>query len=354
MISKTPIVLFALVSLIAPQQAIAATQAKAGAKCTKVNSIQTVGVKKFTCVKSGSRLVWNKGVSIARPTIAPPVPTPASSASPESVIQGESNPFDISPFPDEFSRLQLVEAVFKRFEEFKKVNSSNKTFKLVIDPEFQNDTVAIAKLVKDSYAVLPFPSNYPTTLVVITNNLQLVEKSVNDLGSFDRTGSRPSDWKFCLGCAGLGWASSPRGLSPITPHEIFHVWQKAAYKSVNDNNANENDPFNPPIWFQEGGAEFFGQLLHWNNPKAYYPSALNWKPYRLKDYTTRNLDPALPYTLGRVASEYIVASKGFEKFLEIHWKVGDGFAFPAAFKSVLGISLEDFYEKFDTNLKKLL
>jgi hypothetical protein len=244
--------------------------------------------------------------------------------------------------------------VFKRFEEYKKVNSLKKTFELVIDPEFQNDTVAITKLVNDSYAVLPFQNNYPTTLVVITNDLQLVEKSVNDLGSFDRTGSRPSDWKFCLGCAGLGWASSSRGLSPITPHEIFHVWQKAAYKSVSDNNANENDPFNPPIWFQEGGAEFFGQLLHWNNPKAYYPSALNWKPYKLKDYTTRNLDPALPYTLGRVASEYIVASKGFDKFLEIHWKVGDGLAFPTAFRDVLGISLEDFYEKFDRNLKKLL
>ena len=112
--SKTPIILLALFSLIVPQQAIAASQAKAGAKCTKVKSTQLVGAKKFTCVKSGSRLVWNKGVSITQPAIASPVPTPASSASPENVIQTETNPFDISPFPDEFSRLQLVEAVFKR------------------------------------------------------------------------------------------------------------------------------------------------------------------------------------------------------------------------------------------------
>lgn len=349
-----PVILITLFSLVTPQQSVAAVKAKAGAKCVKVNSTQTVGTKKFTCVKSGSRLIWSKGVSLPQPSATTPAASSTPSASPENVIQAEPNPFDLAAFPDEFTRLELVTAVFKRFEEYKKVNSSSKTFKLVIDPEFQNDTVAIAKLVKDSYAVLPFPSNYPTTLVVITNDVQLVEKSVNDLGSFDRTGSRPSDWKFCLGCAGLGWASSSRGLSPITPHEIFHVWQKAAYKSVNDNNANENDPFNPPIWFQEGGAEFFGQLLHWNNPKAYYPSALNWKPYKLKDYTTRNLDPALPYTLGRVASEYIVASKGFDKFLEIHWKVGDGLAFPTAFRDVLGISLEDFYEKFDRNLKKLL
>ena len=349
-----PVILITLFSLVTPQQSVAAVKAKAGAKCVKVNSSQTVGTKKFTCVKSGSRLIWNKGVSLPRPAAVNPVPNPAPSASPENVVQAEPNPFDLAPFPDEFTRLELVAAVYKRFEDYKKFNSSNKTFKLVIDPEFQNDSVAITKLVNDSYAVLPFPSNYPTTLVVISQDIKLVEKSVNEFGSFDRTGSRPSDWRICLGCAGLGWGTSPRGLSPITPHEIFHVWQKAAYKSVSDNNANENDPFNPPIWFQEGGAEFFGQLLHWNNPKAYYPSALNWKPYKLKDYTTRNLDPALPYTLGRVASEYIVASKGFDKFLEIHWKVGDGLDFPTAFNTTLGISLENFYEKFDGNLKKLL
>ena len=63
--SKTPIILLTLFSLIVPQQAIAASQAKAGAKCTKVKSTQVVGTKKFTCVKSGSRLVWNKVVEVA-------------------------------------------------------------------------------------------------------------------------------------------------------------------------------------------------------------------------------------------------------------------------------------------------
>jgi hypothetical protein len=43
--------------------------AKAGAKCTKVGTTATVGGKKFTCVKSGTKLVWNKGVAIkAAPT----------------------------------------------------------------------------------------------------------------------------------------------------------------------------------------------------------------------------------------------------------------------------------------------
>jgi hypothetical protein len=37
---------------------------KAGAKCTKAGSTATASGKKFTCVKSGAKLVWNKGVTI--------------------------------------------------------------------------------------------------------------------------------------------------------------------------------------------------------------------------------------------------------------------------------------------------
>ncbi len=37
---------------------------KAGAKCSKVGATQTVGNKKFTCYKSGSRIIWNKGIRI--------------------------------------------------------------------------------------------------------------------------------------------------------------------------------------------------------------------------------------------------------------------------------------------------
>jgi hypothetical protein len=60
----------------------AATQAKSGTKCAKVGISQTVGSKKFTCVKSGSKLVWNKGVSVSvTPT---PIPTTSASSEPTS------------------------------------------------------------------------------------------------------------------------------------------------------------------------------------------------------------------------------------------------------------------------------
>ncbi len=70
-----------------------------GAKCSKAGATATADGKKYTCVKSGSKLVWNKGVAIKKPTTAAPaVPTPVPSVLSVSdpvencKIQDASNP----------------------------------------------------------------------------------------------------------------------------------------------------------------------------------------------------------------------------------------------------------------------
>jgi hypothetical protein len=54
-------------------QASAAT-AKAGATCTKFKATSIVKGKKFTCIKSGKKLVWDKGV-VVKASVAKPSPT---------------------------------------------------------------------------------------------------------------------------------------------------------------------------------------------------------------------------------------------------------------------------------------
>ena len=68
---KVALAALLITSLLVPVSAQAAT-AKAGAKCTKLKTTQIVGSKKFTCVKSGSKLVWDKGVAVPKAT-KPPV-----------------------------------------------------------------------------------------------------------------------------------------------------------------------------------------------------------------------------------------------------------------------------------------
>jgi M6 family metalloprotease-like protein len=63
----------------------ASAAVKAGTKCTKVGIKSIVGNKTFTCIKSGKKLVWNKGVAIKKPT---PTPTlmPSSNSKPSTTL----------------------------------------------------------------------------------------------------------------------------------------------------------------------------------------------------------------------------------------------------------------------------
>jgi hypothetical protein len=38
----------------------------AGSKCSKLNATTTISGKKYTCIKSGGKLVWNKGVLVKK------------------------------------------------------------------------------------------------------------------------------------------------------------------------------------------------------------------------------------------------------------------------------------------------
>jgi hypothetical protein len=61
-----------LLSLSSPVHAAAP---KAGSKCTKAGQTSTSAGIKYTCIKSGKKLVWNKGVATKKAEPAP-VPTP--------------------------------------------------------------------------------------------------------------------------------------------------------------------------------------------------------------------------------------------------------------------------------------
>lgn len=356
------------ITLITPHQSQGALKVKPGAKCTSINATQIVGGKKYTCIRSGSKLIWNIGISLKKPIPkkTPPVSSnPSQTETPTPIISTSAetpsvpNPFKLSPFPDYFTRAQMVEAVMESFDDYASKNSRNINFNLVLDAHFQlNDPEGIRKLVTDTYALLPFPTGYPTTLVVISTDKDLLRKSIKEYGPFHKDGMNSIDRIDCLNCAGAGWASSSSGVRDVIPHEIFHTWQKSAYNRVTDNNPDSSNPLNPPIWFDEGGAELFAQALYSKTTKIYPdPRGGAWlrlKPFRLKDYTTRTINDGNEYTLGRLASEYIVASKGMEKFLQIYLNVGSGQDFPTAFESALGISLNSFYEKFDANLLKML
>jgi len=71
---------------------------KAGAACTKVGVKATANGFKFTCVKSGKKLVWNTGVKIAVVKATPSAtPTPTPSATPTPTPSATPTPKPSTP-----------------------------------------------------------------------------------------------------------------------------------------------------------------------------------------------------------------------------------------------------------------
>ena len=70
--SRLALAIVVLLSLSSPVYAAAP---KAGRKCTKAGQTSTSAGIKYTCVKSGKKLVWNKGVALKK---AEPAPVPSA------------------------------------------------------------------------------------------------------------------------------------------------------------------------------------------------------------------------------------------------------------------------------------
>ena len=80
--SLVALVIVALLSPISPTEA---ATPKAGATCTKAGATSIAVGKKFTCMKSGTKLVWNKGVTVK--AAAKPAPMPSLTPEPKVEIK---------------------------------------------------------------------------------------------------------------------------------------------------------------------------------------------------------------------------------------------------------------------------
>jgi cytochrome b involved in lipid metabolism len=85
------------ISLIAVP-AVHAKAPVAGTTCSKLNSTQVFQGKRFTCIKSGKKLVWNKGVAI-KSTPQPTATSSASSSATPSASVSESASTSPTPTP---------------------------------------------------------------------------------------------------------------------------------------------------------------------------------------------------------------------------------------------------------------
>jgi hypothetical protein len=114
--------------LLIALQAYAANPPKSGAMCSKAGSTQTNKGIRYTCMKSGKKLVWNKGIPVkVVPTESPtPTPSPTQSipAEPKNFSDIERNYDGVAYWAWKKSK-EKIESSTRTFVDFENIIAPN-------------------------------------------------------------------------------------------------------------------------------------------------------------------------------------------------------------------------------------
>ena len=285
----------------------------------------------------------------------------------------EVDPVFDSPWPTEITRKQLIDSAlasaFQYFDEKVTAQPSNLTIYFQDTfPEEHHSWVEEMAAVSAS-----FPSDFTDHQF----NLMVGEPSwVYEVIEAEGFWTEPEGHCGGLtpdgavgGCASRGAVSANYGetiasgeldwsgtLPSIVPHEMFHSVQDVMDPSAMGRIPPVGEPTHRPLWFWEGGAEFFGYAVgDYAGVASYYVSPWEWWYYLpnpdlgLESFAERDLFAVPPegYWMGQMATEYIVASVGVEGMLGISQGLSHGLTWNEAFESGTGLPLDDFYLLFD-------
>jgi len=346
---------------------VSSAAVKAGSACTKQGAKQISGGKSFTCVKQGKKLVWNKGVVVAKAT-APnaTTPTPAASVAASPSPTATVAKISFTPWSTTFATEDMVQAALAKTSEYLGAVKPSNAYTLTIDPAITTaDREWITRML--DYTNGAFSDVLQGRIKVFlgtthqwsSTTLRAAGTWVGDPGSPYPCSNGIND-AYCAenDIALLIYSDIYKpnsnyrwdvGRRSTPAHELFHNVQFA----LGGRNVGPNDPTHIPRWLMEGSAAFFGQYIvekldldkysiGRNRQITESPSYRNVVP--LVQYDNFNSDP---YGIGQAASEYLIASVGFENFLNI-WKYtkSEG-SFNRGFAKAIGIEISDFHAKFE-------
>jgi hypothetical protein len=153
------------------------------------------------------------------------------------------------------------------------------------------------------------------------------------------------------------WGAGNRS---VPAHEFFHTVQYSLTGpqfTVHGGDMTDLTPKRIPRWLIEGSANYYAiyvnQKLKLSTYQEVREGQVSNSTYSknalesLDQYDYLGNPDLNPYGIGQAATEYIVASVGFESLLNIFKYTNSEGNFSAGFEKAVGISLEDFYLKFN-------
>jgi hypothetical protein len=384
-------VLIALVATLSfsSLSVVNAATPKAGSTCQKLGTTQKYKGKLFTCVKSGKKLVWNKGVTIlaaprstpsATPSIVPEPKietSPAPSTSPSPTATTASVPKAPTSFDDLIENYQGISyaAWSKSREKILASKTTNINLKMLLGPTSQltyKEPIVPINLITRLY------SGYvkEIDLHYMAFNFDDRDWAVKQMDSIiDNTDSRWITFTACktrdtcwgggsfydgksnyLAVVALGLFDSNHTSGTLEAHEFAHVVQQMNYKASRPPVEFVMDPW-PPDWYWEGQAQFAQHAaIYYDSYSSYMRerAASSDQLFRLPKFTSQHIENYFVfnapdewrktyekwrlYDLGAMFVEILTALKGPDATMEV-WKVANtGVKFDVAFERVYGIS----------------
>ena len=391
----------AIVLLLALANPVQAAAPKAGAKCSKVGSTATASGKKFTCVKSGTKLVWNKGVAIKaapkpslNPVFKPEEPTP--SATPTPTLSPTPTP---TPTPT-IDRKAWEFTYLKIWDELEKAqNQGSFPFEYKLGPTVNQEKAkesiaAYDKAMKIWMAILDGAKVNPVIWSIMSEKdyawwKQVVDQqegasanyawnpTTNILGHCQLSAlafcgygntfkSNTPDYKF-LQYNVIGSAYTQLPNANTVNHEAVHFYQLGVVQSF---------PRDLPCWYVEGQASLYGGALQFNlttersssiwqrdnfksivrqyQPNANSYAAKDWVEVLKNMYqphiSCSNQQDYFKYAVGMFAWEHLYEQYGPKVMHQVLLDFKAGRSFAEASQKQLGISLDQLNEKLAVHL----
>jgi len=371
-----------LIALVIPLVLVASNSyaaVKAGSSCSKAGIKSVSAGKTFTCVKSGKKLVWDKGVLVP---VAQPSPSASTSASPSpktSAVPAVVYPKGPTSFDDLVENYKGISyaAWSKSSALIKSSTATSPAVKVLTGPNTKliiENPMTIFSLIDHLYPNFGRSKDF-TVLSFGYEDRDWAQAQLKSLNSDDPSAST---WVMDTGCVtretcwggNLFTDNKGRQVLALTTtvmdqnhtsgalqaHEYTHAFQQ------NQMGFHipwpPNDSY-PPLWFHEGGAQFSEGVAIYNQSFEKYTEYRNSEAGNIfsnsaitsewiQDYLGANPDLAwvrkygtwTMFVMGAMVVEILVAIKGPESNLEV-WKIaGTGVKFPQAFEKVYGISFE--------------
>jgi hypothetical protein len=386
---KARLLALVLTLIFSASSAVAAPNPKAGASCAKQGLSKTYKAKQYTCIKSGKKLVWNKGVKVEPKQQAAPIPSSTPQPTPSASASASPTP-SATPVKIPTTRRE------KALAEVKRVFESNS--KLDIPVKYILSADAPSNFVSMMQEVIPVSARFWSDVYKPSGEFPII---VGTPGSVNWVNQELAKYGQGLGTWTMNMIRSQGRMASRGNVEMdengavtFYVIGEETEKSVPNNirmmrgfvsheyvhsvatSIFDHRQEGIPGWSVEGSANFYGYAitsLMMDDPESslervnrenlrrpYYESGglvpHSLTPQQLHsalvlsekggggDGTTCAEPKILCYSAGYLLTEILVADHGHKKFVD-WWKGSKKKNWEEVFEDVYGIHIDQWYEE---------